>query len=131
MTWYDYDGKPTDANGVSRHERGTNSVLPSLIARRMPDGTTWSQSFVRNAVGNPLSITERWHNGSGYQTRTQTWTYDTTGMLATSHVDVLGRTNSFQYTSGRLTRPVNPLGEADDWSPDSAGQVTERNKPLG
>ncbi len=131
VTWYDYDGKPTDANGVIRHERGTNSVMPSLIARLMPDGTTWSQSFVRNAVGNPLSTTERWHDGSGYQTRTQTWTYDTTGMLATSHVDALGRTNSFQYTSGRLTRQVNPLGEAVDWSHDAAGRVTERTMPSG
>jgi YD repeat-containing protein len=131
VTWYDYDGKPTDANGIIRHERGTNSVMPSLIARLMPDGTTWSQSFVRNAVGNPLSATERWHDGTGYQTRTQTWTYETTGNLATSHVDALGRTNTFEYTSARLSRQENALGEAMEWTHDAAGRVTERTLPSG
>ncbi|RME94370.1 MAG: hypothetical protein D6766_05990, partial [Verrucomicrobia bacterium] len=53
MTWYGYPGKNLWT------EVGTNS-LPSLIARVMPDGTTWWQWFQRNDQGRPTQIVERW-----------------------------------------------------------------------
>src|SRR5437667_8254393 len=38
LVWYDYAGKPSGLNG----ERGIQ-IMPSIIARVMPDGTTWYQ----------------------------------------------------------------------------------------
>ena len=71
ITWYDYPGKPSPA------ERGTN-VQPSLIARKLPGGSTWYQSFQRNSFGLPTSLTETYGVGSP-STRTYTYTYAANG----------------------------------------------------
>ena len=70
LTSYDYVGKPT---GVD-YERGAQT-LPSVIARVMPDTSTWYKYFVRNTNGFPTGTTEAWLSGGTVSTRTEGFGY--------------------------------------------------------
>ena len=91
MVWYDYPGKPTGVNG----ERGSQ-IMPSVIARVMPDGSTWYQYFERNSIGRATNVIEKWvADGTAYY-RTNKFNYSSDG------VDLLtwyGPTN--ELVSGR------------------------------
>jgi RHS repeat-associated protein len=83
ITWYDYVGKPT---GVD-YERGVQ-IFPSVIARVMPDGSTWYQYFTRNTNGLPTHLTEACMNGGSVSTRTEGYGY------AANNLDLVARTNA-------------------------------------
>ncbi|HEY5912717.1 MAG TPA: RHS repeat-associated core domain-containing protein [Verrucomicrobiae bacterium] len=74
VTWFDYAGKPQGQNG----EPGTQ-IQPSLIARKLPDGSTSYQSFTRNSFGLPTGVTTTYGTGNPAPTRTQTYTYAANG----------------------------------------------------
>ena len=72
-TWYDYAGKPPGQPALSGSQN-----LPSLIARRLPDGSTWYEYYQRDGWGRTLSITRTY--GSGSATRTVTYSYAPNGI---------------------------------------------------
>ncbi|HEY5909955.1 MAG TPA: hypothetical protein VJA21_05060, partial [Verrucomicrobiae bacterium] len=71
VTWFDYAGKPQGQNG----EPGTQ-IQPSLIARKLPDGSTSYQSFTRNSFGLPTGVTTTYGTDNPALTRTYTLAYD-------------------------------------------------------
>jgi RHS repeat-associated protein len=81
LTWYDYAGKPANQN----HERGTQ-VLPAVIARVMPDGSTAYQYFERLTNGLPSKLVEKWASGNTALYRTNTFTYAANNIDLTLHV---------------------------------------------
>jgi hypothetical protein len=83
LTWYDYVGKPA---GVD-YERGVQT-LPSVIARVMPDSSTWYQYFTRNTNGLPTHLTEAWMSGGSVSTRTEGFGY------AANNLDLVAWTNA-------------------------------------
>lgn len=74
ITWFDHAGKDDWAPWV----RGTQ-IEPKLIARKLPDGSTWYESYIRNAWGWPTSKTTTYGTGNPAPTRTYTYTYYANG----------------------------------------------------
>lgn len=78
VTWYDYAGKPSDI------EIGTQ-VMPSVVARVMPDDTTWYKYWTRNSIGNPTQEIEKWVDNSTTYYRTNSWSYSADGVDVIEH----------------------------------------------
>jgi len=74
ITWFDYAGKSQQ----DPCSRGTQ-ILPSLVARRLPDSSTWYESYQRNGWGLPTSVTTTDGTGNPAPTRTYTYAYDASG----------------------------------------------------
>jgi RHS repeat-associated protein len=83
LTWYDYAGKPANVN----YEPGTQ-IMPSVVARAMPDGGTAYQYFEYNSIGNATNMIEKWVEGIAAQFRTNHYVYAANG------VDLLAWTNA-------------------------------------
>ena len=135
LTWYDYVGKPTNVD----YEIGTQ-ILPSVIARVMPDGSTSYQYFKRNSHGLATNILEAWVDSGTFHTRSNILVYSTNnvdllawtnalGVLAISNVynayhevvtnyDALGQvtTNGYDGTTKNITSSLIPSGLATLYS---------------
>ncbi len=81
--WYDYIGKPANAN----YEIGTQ-IMPSVVARVMPDGTTWYQYAQYTTNGLPTLAAEKWARGNTAFFRTNFYLY------AANNVDLVAATNA-------------------------------------
>lgn len=127
-TWYDYVGKPANVD----YERGAQ-MLPSVVARAMPDASTWYQYFVRNTNGLPTQQAEVWLSGGTVYRRTNSFVYlnnidlvawtNALGILASSNMvnvyhqvvtnyDALNQvtTNGYDATTHLITSSRNPAG---------------------
>ena len=83
-TWYDYVGK-------TNSEYEGSQYLPLLVARVLPDGSTWFSRTDRNSIGNVLTNTSTYSVGSTLALRTNIFTYDTTnGIDLITATDALG-----------------------------------------
>lgn len=103
--------------------------LPLSITE--PGRTT---TYTYDSLGNPLTqtITDT-GGGSGNSgtTRTTTWTYHASGLVATETAPN-GATTSYQYDSaGNLTSATNALGHVDAYTHDGAGRVLTHTAPTG
>jgi RHS repeat-associated protein len=83
ITWYDYVGKPTNVN----YEIG-KQVQPSVVARVMPDGSTWYRYLQNNIFGYATNQIEKWVSGGTGNFRTNTVLY------ATNNIDLLATTDA-------------------------------------
>lgn len=81
LTWYDYVGKSVD------YEVGTQ-IMPSVIARVMPDGSTWCQYLEYLTNGLPAKKSEAWIDAGTVHARTNVFVY------AANNVDLLAWTNA-------------------------------------
>ncbi len=70
LTWYDYVGKPSYMN----YEHGTQ-IMPSVIARVMPDASTWYQYSGYNGIGKATNQIDKWVAACSTYYRTNTFTY--------------------------------------------------------
>ena len=70
ITWYDYAGKPT---GIT-YERGSQ-VNPAVIARVMPDGSTWYEYQQYNNIGHSTNMIEKWVGDGTTLFRTNSYFY--------------------------------------------------------
>jgi RHS repeat-associated protein len=135
ITFYDYIGKPS---GVD-YEVGVQ-VMPSVIARVMPDASTWYQYFTRLTNGLPTSVTEVWMGSGTVHSRTNVFVYaannidlvawtNALGVRAVSNVynayhevvtsyDALGQvtTNGYDATTHQITSSLAPSGLATLYS---------------
>lgn len=72
VTWYDYAGK----NSSFPDMIGTGTIMPSVIARVLPNGATAYQYFEYNGYGKPTKQVETYSKPDGsIGTRTNTFTY--------------------------------------------------------
>lgn len=103
--------------------------LPLSITE--PGRTT---TYAYDSLGNPLTqtITDTGGgSGSSGTTRTTSWTYHASGLVATETAPN-GATTSYQYdTAGNLTRATNALGHVDTYTHDGAGRVLSHTAPTG
>jgi RHS repeat-associated protein len=129
LTFYDYAGKPP---GVD-YERGTQ-VMPSVIARVMPDGSTWYQYFIRNTNGLPTRMTESWMGGGSVHTRSDSFVY------AANNVDLVGWTNALGVLAmsnvfnayHQVTTNYDALSQKTTYSYEGGThQITNASYPSG
>ncbi|MBV7544650.1 hypothetical protein, partial [Acidovorax sp. sic0104] len=116
-------------------ERTTNTTwhpqwrLPLMVTEA---GRTTTYTY--DSVGNRLSqtITDTGSGaGAGSTSRTTSWTYHPSGLVATETA-ANGATTSYQYSSaGHLTSTTNALGHTDTYTHDAAGRVLTHTGPTG
>ncbi|MBI4659580.1 MAG: hypothetical protein HY735_12135 [Verrucomicrobia bacterium] len=103
-TWYDYAGKLGGQPSLTGPQ-----ILPSVIARRLPDGSTWYEYYQRDSLGRPTSVTSTY--GNGLTTRTYSFAYDSAGNLTQESgpsglIATYSYDNSFHQVS-TITRSVD------------------------
>jgi RHS repeat-associated protein len=123
ITWYDYAEKLSGCNGI----RGTN-IEPSLIARKLPDGSTWYQAYARNDWGLPTTVTAT-YGGYYPSTRSYTYTYAGNGQDLTE-IRYPGNTLVTSYTydsahrrTSEIQRPDANTSYTNRWIYDTYGRL--------
>jgi RHS repeat-associated protein len=84
ISWYDYINKPARVD----YEIGTQ-ILPSVMARVLPDGTTAYGYFERLTNGYPTLMAEHWVDGAD-RFRTNTFSYASNNIDFVAWTDALG-----------------------------------------
>ena len=132
ITFYDYAGKTPGWNGV----RGTQ-IQPSLVARKLPDGSTWYIAYGRNSFGLPTSVTGTYGTGNPASTRTYAYTY------AANDQDVVewrGPSNELLATCGYNARhqmtnevfwPDSTTSYTNSWAYDQQGRLQGKTSAAG
>ena len=127
-TWYDYDGK-TDYRYI-----GTSS-LPSLVARAIPDGSTWYTWLRRDQSGHATNIVETYSTGYGAWplTRTNIYIYDANMVNVVQSIGPAGETLAgYAYDSNnQLLRVTNAVGDIRYYTYDSQGRMTSDKTEAG
>ncbi|MDB6037093.1 MAG: putative repeat protein, partial [Verrucomicrobiales bacterium] len=128
ITWYDYEGK-TYSDG-----QGTQ-ILPGVIARVQPDGTTWYKYFQRNLWGNVTNEIERWTNGVGYS-RTNRYVYSTDGTDLLYHRGPSddashARVGYFYDSYHQPLRMTNAVNEVTTYTYDGSHRLSTEMRPTG
>ena len=126
-TWYDYDWKSsTDTEGTE--------IMPSLIARVLPDGTTQFRRYLRNNWGLVTEGNSTYSKEDGtIDVRTTTYQY------ATNDIDIIAVTNplgirvSSNYFNAhhQLLTNYNALDEMTVWHYNERQQVVGIEYPSG
>ena len=129
LTWYDYAGKPSGTDG----EVGTQ-IMPSVIARVMPDGSTWCQSFQLLTNGLPTQAVEQWIDNGVALSRTTSLLYagNNTDLLAwTNALGIAAQVNVFNAYHQVATN-YDALGQMTTYSYDgTTHQLTGASFPSG
>jgi RHS repeat-associated protein len=133
LTWYDYVGKPVGVN----YERGSQ-VMPSVVAKVMPDGSTWYENFTRNSIGKPTQMIEKWVSGASALYRTNSYTYSSDGIdLLENRFDPSGANKlvvGYGYNGSyphQAVRMTNALGEITYYTYDNSQRLTSVQTPGG
>jgi YD repeat-containing protein len=121
VTWFGYPGQ--EYAGL----KGA-SVLPSLIARKLPDGSTWYESYQRNNVfGQVTSKTTTYGTATPPLTRTYTYVYDSNGQDLLQQWRPGSTTNelvrSYTYDANGRHQPHTET----QWPDDAHSYTTTRN----
>jgi len=125
VTWYDYAGK----NPARPDLIASGIELPSVIARRLPDGTTWYEYYQRNSLGKPLYLTTTYTLNGTVGTRTKTFTYAANGIDLLTETDFNGNLvheytyNSFHQVLTHKRHPAASGTYIDTYVYDSMGRL--------
>ncbi|HEV2394899.1 MAG TPA: cysteine peptidase family C39 domain-containing protein, partial [Verrucomicrobiae bacterium] len=129
ITWYDYACKPA---GVD-YEVGAQK-MPSVIARVMPDGSTWYQYLQLLTNGLPTQITEAWLSGSSVLTRSEGyfWSANNSDLIAwTNTLGIVATSNIFNAFH-QVTTNYDALGQATTYAYDgTTHQITNATYASG
>jgi YD repeat-containing protein len=129
ITWYDYAGKPS---GVD-YEIGTQ-IYPSVIARVMPDSSTWYQYSEYNSIGKATSTVEKWNEGAATLLRTNLYAYAANGIdriAWTNAMGVLAESNLFN-THHQVTTNYDALSQPTIYTYDGTTlQPVSVSRPTG
>jgi hypothetical protein len=89
-------------------------VLPGIIARVMPDGTTWYKQYTHNDLGWVTQTTEQWVDNGNTLYRTHSYTCDANGIDLQTHyspdtslVVGYGYDSSHHHLPVRMTNALN------------------------
>ncbi len=127
-TWYDYP----DKIGNDPELIGTQ-ILPGVIARVLPDGSTWWRWFQRDDWGTVTNMVETYTSGTSIGTRTNIYTY------STNKIDLLSVTGpdgnvhaSYGYdTNHNVLAFTNAVGDVTSYTYDANNRVTSITRPTG
>ena len=129
ITWYDYAGKPT---GIT-YERGSQ-VNPAVIARVMPDGSTWYEYQQYNNIGHSTNMIEKWVGDGTTLFRTNSYFYAANNVDMYLHMGPNGE----QVSSNRfnayhqVTTNYDALNQATLFTYDATTfQLTSITRPTG
>jgi len=129
LTWFDY----TNKGGYGSGDQG-DQILPAVIARVLPDGSTWFTWYQRNGWGIPTNVVETYTRTDGsIGWRTNSFGY------ASNWVDLLTETNAsgFQVSSNyynayhQVLTNYNALNETTIYTYDANRQLTSIRRPSG
>jgi hypothetical protein len=109
LIWYDYTGKPSGVN----YETG-DQILPAVIARVMPDGSTTYQYNQLTSIGKATNVIEKWVNGGSALYRTNSYGYAANGIDLLTATNALGIRVSSNYFNSyhQVLTNYNALNEA-------------------
>jgi RHS repeat-associated protein len=115
-TWYDY----ADKYGGDPEFAGPQ-ILPSVISRVMPDGTTWYEYHERNEYGHTTNKIEKWTDGGTDYFRTNRFVYAANGidLLEHWHSHDGGEVREVAYGYNSNHQPLtmtNALGEVTTYT---------------
>mgnify|MGYP001564069749 CR=1 FL=1 len=129
-TWFDYPGKPGEDflfNGTQR--------LPGVIARVLPDGSTWYRWFRRNGWGTITNMVETFSTGLGasIQLRTNAYIYSTNEVDLLQHICPDGNVHaSYGYnTNHQVIAFTNAVGYVTSYTYDTNGHLASVSRPSG
>jgi RHS repeat-associated protein len=125
-TWYDYAGKTNNAY------QGTQ-VLPLVVARVLPDGSTWFGRTDRNIFGNVTTNASTYSVAGTVHVCTNLFGYDSAGidlLAATNALGVQVSSNRYNAFHQVLTN-FNALNEATVNTYDSTQRLTSVTGPSG
>lgn len=131
ITWYDYPDKPYTVSVGSQ-------IQPGVIARVMPDATTWYVWYQRNSAGKVWQEIEKWVEGGQAKYRTNTFSY------AQNDIDLLEHrfgpsggdrlVMAYGYDPDYPHQPVratNAVGEITAYTYDSSQRLSSVLTPAG
>ena len=131
LTWFGYPGQ--SSAGTS----GT-SVQPTLVARRLPDGSTWYESYQRNVFGKVTSKTSTYGIANPPATRTYTYVYDPNNNQDLLQVFLPGSEQVSSYTYNSRHQVLTETQWPDDthpytstWAYDAYGNVQTQITSAG
>src|ERR1044071_706424 len=120
-TWYDYDGR----SGGDSPSIGTQ-ILPGVVARVLPDGSTWYTWYSRNSYGMPTRSVETYTKTDGtIGTRTNTFTRASNGI---DLVTWMGPNNEMLagYSYNSYSQPLtftNAVGDITTFTYDTTNHL--------
>jgi RHS repeat-associated protein len=132
ITFYDYAGKDPNSPWL----KGTQ-IQPSLMARKLPDGSTWYTAYERNSYGLAAAETSTYGTGNPASTRTHTYSYASNGQ---DLVERRGPGNVLLATYGYNARhqmtnevlwPDSVTGHTNTWSYDEQGRLQSKTTAAG
>ncbi|MDX1952628.1 MAG: cysteine peptidase family C39 domain-containing protein [Verrucomicrobiota bacterium] len=127
-TWFDHAGKLLDdAQGPQ--------IKPSVVARVMPDSTTWYTYYQYNSYGHVTNQIEKWVSGGTAYYRTNTFLYSADGLDLIEHRGPENKlVAGYGYNVAHPHQPTtitNALGEVTVNSYDSLDRISTILQPSG
>ena len=127
LTWYNYEGKrDSDYQGTQ--------ILPAVVARVMPDGSTWYEQFTRNDFGLVTQTTEKWDDNGHAFYRSHAFAYDENGVDLLTHYGPDGAlVVGYGYDPDHPHVPVrmtNALNEITYYSYDGLNRLVTTRTPA-
>jgi RHS repeat-associated protein len=128
VTFYDYPDK----------EQGQcyfmgSSSLPSLVARTLPDSTTWLTCYRRDEWGRPTNVVDTYSTGYGATPLLRTNIYVYSGPNLAVHFGPNGNVeDGYAYDAhNQLTDYTNAVGDVTSYTYDGAGRLTGTHTAAG
>jgi len=129
-TWYDYPDKESGETG----NKGTH-ILPGVVARVLPDGSTWYQWLRRDSWGQPTNIVETYTQPNGaIGLRTNQFVYAANGLDLVLHIGPQGEqvvSNYFGNTYHQVDASYDALDQATRYTYNGYRQLTSLKTPAG
>ena len=129
-TWYDYANKGYYGTG----DKGDH-ILPNVIARVLPDGSTWYQWLQRNEWQSPTNILETYTKPDGsIGLRSNVFIYDTTGHDLVMQIGSQGEqvvSNYFGNAYHQVDASYDALNQGTLYTYNANRQLTSVKTPGG
>src|SRR6266568_3809009 len=128
LVWYDYTGKPSGVN----YETG-DQILPAVVARVMPDGSTSYQYNQLSTIGKATNVVEKWVSGGSTLYRTNSYGYAANGIDLLTATNALGIRVSSNYFNSyhQVLTNYNALNELTVYSYNTNQQFRSVTRPNG
>jgi RHS repeat-associated protein len=124
-TWYDHEDKASPSIQGSE-------ILPAVVARVMPDSTTWYTYYTRNSIGKVTQSIEKWVSGGVAQYRTNSYSYAANGIDMLQHNGATGAAETWSYNAHhQVLYHTNALGEVTSFTYNGNQQLATRTTPAG
>ncbi|HEX5218777.1 MAG TPA: cysteine peptidase family C39 domain-containing protein [Verrucomicrobiae bacterium] len=129
-TWYDYPNKGPDGPG----DKGYH-ILPEVVARVLPNGSTWYEWARRNAWGQPTNVVETYTQPNGtVGLRTNHFVYAANGQDLVLHIGPQGEqvvSNYFGNSYHQVDASYDALNQETKYTYNANRQLTSIRTPGG